>query len=50
MVLANGICHKLKEELKNGGALLLDLLFLAYLGIEGEHISYIIYAIACLQL
>ena len=50
MVLANGIYHKLKEQLKNGGALLLDLLFLAYLGIEGEHTSYIICAIAYLQL
>ena len=36
MVLANGMVHKLREELKDDGALLLGLIFLAYLDIEGE--------------
>lgn len=38
MVPANGMWHKLKEELANDGALLFGLLFLAYLDIGGEHI------------
>ena len=39
MALANGMWHKLKEELKVDGALLFGLLILAYLDIGGEHIS-----------
>ena len=39
LMLANGMWHRLKEELKNDGALLSRLLFLAYLDIGGEHIS-----------
>ena len=39
MVPANGMWLKLKEELANDGAMLLGLLFLAYLDIGGEHIS-----------
>ena len=36
MVPANGMVYKLREELKNDGALLLGLIFLAYLDIGGE--------------
>ena len=36
MVPANGMVHKLREELKDDGALLFGLIFLAYLDIEGE--------------
>ena len=36
MVPANGMVHKLKEELKDDGALLFGLIFLAYLDIGGE--------------
>ena len=36
MVLANGIVHKLREELKDDGAFLFGLIFLAYLDIGGE--------------
>ena len=36
MVLANGMVHKLREKLKNDGALLFGLIFLAYLDIGGE--------------
>ena len=36
MVLANGMVHKLREELKDDGALLFGLIFLAYLDIGGE--------------
>ena len=36
MVPANGMVHKLREELKDDGALLLGLIFLAYLVIGGE--------------
>ena len=36
MVPANGMVHKLREELKDDGALLFGLIFLAYLGIGGE--------------
>ena len=36
MVPANGMVHKLREELKDDGALLFDLIFLAYLDIGGE--------------
>ena len=37
MVPANGMVHKLREELKNDGALLFSLIFLAYLDIGGEY-------------
>ena len=37
MVPANGMFHKLREELKNDGALLLGLIFLAYLNVGGEY-------------
>ena len=37
MVLANGMVYKLREELKNDGALLFGLIFLAYLDIGGEY-------------
>ena len=37
MVPANGMVNKLREELKNDGALLSGLIFLAYLDIGGEH-------------
>ena len=36
MVLANGLVHKLREELKDDGARLFGLIFLAYLDIGGE--------------
>ena len=36
MVPANGMVHKLREELKDDGALLFGLIFLAYLDIRGE--------------
>ena len=39
MVPTNGTCHKLKEELKNDGSLLINLVFLACLDIEGECFS-----------
>ena len=38
MALANGMVHKLREKLKNDGALLFNLIFLAYLDIGGEHL------------
>ena len=37
MVRTNGMVHKLREELKNDGALLFGLIFLAYLDIGGEY-------------
>ena len=37
IVLAHGMVYKLREELKNGGALLFGLIFLAYLDIGGEY-------------
>ena len=37
MVLANGMLYKLRELLKNDGALLFGLIFLAYLDIGGEY-------------
>ena len=37
MVPANGMVYKLREELKNDGALLFGLIFLAYLDIGGEY-------------
>ena len=37
MVLANEMVHKLRDELKNDGALLFGLIFLAYLDIGGEY-------------
>ena len=36
MVPANGMVHKLREELKDDGALLFGLIFLVYLDIGGE--------------
>ena len=36
MVPANGMVHKLREELKDDGVLLFGLIFLAYLDIGGE--------------
>ena len=36
MVPANGMVHKLREELKDDGALLFGLIFLAYLDIGVE--------------
>ena len=36
MVTANGMVHKLRKELKDDGALLFGLIFLAYLDIGGE--------------
>ena len=36
MVPANGMVHKLREELKDDGALLFGLIFLAYVDIGGE--------------
>ena len=37
MVPANGMVHKLREELKNDGALLCGLIFLAFLDTGGEY-------------
>ena len=37
MVLANGMVHKLREELKNNGALLFSLIFLESRDIGGEY-------------
>ena len=37
MVAANGMVYKLREELKNDGALLFGLIFLAYLDIGGKY-------------
>ena len=37
MVPPNGMVHKLREELKNEGALLFGLIFLAYSDIGGEY-------------
>ena len=37
MVPTNGMVHKLREELKNDGALLFGLIFLAYLDIGDEY-------------
>ena len=37
MVPANGIVYKLREELKNDGALLFGLIFLVYLDIGDEY-------------
>ena len=42
MVLANGMVHKLREELKNDGALLFGLIFLEYLDIGGECFSLLL--------
>ena len=36
MAPSNGMVYKLREELKNDGALLVGLIFLAYLDIGGE--------------
>ena len=40
MVLANGVRHKLKVELKDDGAVLFGLSLLAYLDIGGDDFSY----------
>ena len=37
MMQANGMVYKLREELKNDGAFLFGLVFLAYLDIGGEY-------------
>ena len=37
MVAANGMVYKLREDLKNDGALLFGLIFLAYLDIKGKY-------------
>ena len=42
MMPANGMVHKLREELKNDGALLSNLILLAYLGIGGECFSLLL--------
>ena len=61
MVPANGMVHKLREELQNDGALLFGLIVLAYLDIGGEYffsllslfafmcISYLCLALAVLS-
>ena len=40
MVPANGMVHKLREELKSDGGLLLGLIFLAYWTLEGSTSPY----------
>ena len=49
IVLANGMVHKLKEELKNDGALVFGLIFLAYLDIGGEYfcLLFSLFAFVC---
>ena len=42
MVATNGMVHKLREELKNDGALLFSLIFLAYLDIVVEYFSILL--------
>ena len=42
MVPANGMVHKLREELNNDGALLFGLIFLAYLDSGGECFSLLL--------
>ena len=42
MVPANGMVHKLREELNNDGALLFGLAFLTYLEIGGEYFSLLL--------
>ena len=42
MVSANGMVYKLREELKNDGALLFSLIFLGYLDIGGEYFSILL--------
>ena len=37
IIPTNGMVHKLREALKNDGALQLGLIFLAYLDIGGEY-------------
>ena len=51
MVPANGMVHKLKEELKNDGALVFDLIFLAYLDIGGDYFSLLLslFALMCIS-
>ena len=50
MVPANGMVHKLKEELENDGALLFGLIFLAYLDLVGEYFCLLFLFIAFLFL
>ena len=49
IMLANGMVHKLREELKNDSALLFGLIFLAYLDIGGEYFSLLLplFALMC---
>jgi len=49
MVPATVMVHKLKEELKNNGALLFVLVFLAYLDIGGEcfYLLFPLFAFMC---
>ena len=49
IVPANGMVVKLREELKNGGALLFGLIFLAYLDIGGKYfcILHPLFAFIC---
>ena len=47
MVPANGMVHKLREELKNDGALLIGLILLAYLDIGGS-VLLLIVSLVCL--
>ena len=49
MVPANGMVHKLREELKDDGALLFGLIFLAYLDIGGEYfcLFFPLFAFVC---
>ena len=46
MVSANGTVQKLMEELKNEGALLFGLIFLAYLDTGGEYYSLLLSLVA----
>ena len=41
IVLANRMVHKLREELKNEGALQFGLIFLVYLDIGGEYFCFL---------
>ena len=55
IVPANGMIHKLREELNNDGPLLFSLIFLAYLDIGGECFSLLLplfafmYVLCCLS-
>ena len=52
MLPANGMVHKLREELNNDGALLSGLIFLAYLDIGVEYFSILLplFAFMCTSL